>query len=244
MEEPAVVCRSIKKKYGHGVTQVTALRGIDLEVRKGELLMVVGPSGCGKTTLLSIISAILSQDSGECLVYGHNLQQESGENKTLYRGQHIGFVFQAFNLIPMLNGIENVSIPLILNGVPSKEAAERSKELLIRVGLKERIMAFPSDLSGGEQQRVAIARSCIHNPKLIVCDEPTSALDHQTGIAILELFKEIVSVQQCALIIVTHDQRIFEFADRILKMDDGKIIGEQRNGAQAFRTWSRRLEIQ
>lgn len=220
----AVICKNIVKTYGEGASKVTALKGINLEVKTGELLMLVGPSGCGKTTLISVISSILQQDSGECLIFGHDVNRFSENERTYYRGRHIGFVFQSFNLIPMLNAKENVSVPLILNGMERLEALERAEDLLIRVGLKERMDHLPNQLSGGEQQRVAISRGCIHEPQLIVCDEPTSALDHQTGEKVIDILKSLTSRKNCALIIVTHDERIFHFADRIAKLDDGRII--------------------
>ncbi|NGX55210.1 MAG: Lipoprotein-releasing system ATP-binding protein LolD [Chlamydiae bacterium] len=225
----AVQCQDIKKTYGKGGGAVQALRGVDLEVNTGELLMLVGPSGSGKTTLLSVISGILNQDSGKSLIFGENLNAMPNDKKTFFRGKNIGFVFQAFNLVPMLTATENAAIPLILRGEPLEEALNHAQEQLIRVRLGHRLNALPPNMSLGEQQRIAIARGCIHSPRLIVCDEPTSALDHETGHKVLEIFKEIALSQECALIIVTHDARIFEFADRILKMDDGRIVGEQNN---------------
>lgn len=226
---PAVVCKNLIKTYGTGEAKVIALRGVDLEVYTGELLMLVGPSGCGKTTLLSIISSILTQDSGECLVFGKDLNALQNGERTAYRGKHIGFVFQSFNLIPTLTAQENAAIPLMLNGMEKNKALKEAAEMLQNVGLGHRVAAYPRKMSGGEQQRVAIARGCIHRPNLIVCDEPTSALDHETGTKVLEIFRNIVLSRNCALIIVTHDARIFEYADRILRMDDGHIIGEEKN---------------
>lgn len=220
----AVQCQNLKKTYTVGDSTIEALRGVDLEVKIGELLMIVGPSGSGKTTLLSIISGILNQDSGQSLILGENLNAMPNDKKTHYRGKNIGFVFQAFNLVPMLTAVENAAIPLLLRGDPLGSALKHAEELLIRVRLGHRLHSLPRHMSLGEQQRIAIARGCIHSPKLIVCDEPTSALDHETGKKILEIFKEISLDQKCALIIVTHDERIFQFADRILKMDDGRII--------------------
>lgn len=225
----AVKCRDLQKTYGEKEALVYALRGVDLDVKTGELLMIVGPSGCGKTTLLSIITGILSQDSGECVVFEENINSLSVEQKTLFRKKNIGFIFQAFHLIPTLTAVENVSIPLLLNGHDEKEAFEQAKKMLTLVGLSHRMYALPSHMSGGEQQRVAICRGCIHNPHLIVCDEPTSTLDHDTGMRVLQLFREIAVEKEKALIVVTHDSRIYQFADRILKMDDGRIIGELTN---------------
>jgi putative ABC transport system ATP-binding protein len=222
-ESVAVTCRGIVKTYGTGSAKVVALRGIDLEVRTGELMMLVGPSGCGKTTLISVIAGILDQDDGECIVFDHHWKEMKQNAKTRYRGQSIGFVFQAFNLLPTLTAAENVSVPLLVNGVDRRIATEKAKELLARVGLGDRAGALPSQLSGGQQQRVAIARALIHDPKLIVCDEPTSALDHETGHKVMELLRNVAMGAGRALIIVTHDARIFEFADRMARMDDGRV---------------------
>ncbi|MEK6590435.1 MAG: ABC transporter ATP-binding protein [Nitrospinota bacterium] len=220
----AVYCSGITKTYGSGHEVVHALNGINLEIYPGELMMLVGPSGCGKTTLISIMAGILDQNDGECLVFGHNYRQMSEVAKTRYRGDTIGFVFQAYNLIPTLTAAENVAVPLLIRGMKRKEAIEKARETLNNVGLADRAKALPADLSGGQQQRVAIARSLVHDPKLIVCDEPTSALDHETGYKVMELLGFVAVCSGRSLVIVTHDARIFSFADRIARMDDGKII--------------------
>lgn len=220
----AVSCKGIKKNYIIGQTKVLALRGVDLEVKTGELLMLVGPSGCGKTTLISVIAGILNQDEGECLVFNRSLNALPEREKTALRGKTIGFVFQAYNLIPTLSVVENVSIPLLINGVEKEEALLIAKNILTEINLESYIDSMPINLSGGQQQRVAIARSLVHNPKLIVCDEPTSALDHETGIKIMQLLKNLVREKNISLIVVTHDARILDFADRIAKMDDGRVI--------------------
>ena len=224
VKKPAVVCQNVVKTYISGNSTVEALKGINLEVMPGELRMLVGPSGCGKTTLISVISGILNHDSGTCLIYGNNLKEKIEIERTEFRGKYIGFVFQSFNLIPMLTAKENVSIPLVMNGMDRLQALEIAEQFLIEVGLGDKLDILPNELSGGQQQRVAIARGCIHDPKLIVCDEPTSALDRETGEKILTLLKEFSLKKDRALIIVTHDARIFHFADRISKMDDGKIV--------------------
>jgi putative ABC transport system ATP-binding protein len=219
----AVHCAGVTKSYGTGGAQVMALRGIDLDVYAGELLMLVGPSGCGKTTLISVIAGILDQDDGDCLVFGRDVNHLGQRDKTRYRGQNIGFVFQAFNLLPTLTAAENVAIPLLINGVGRRQAIVRAQETLSRVGLAERTQALPAQLSGGQQQRVAIARALVHEPRLIVCDEPTSALDADTGHKVIELLRTVALGAERSLIIVTHDSRIFEFADRVAMMDDGRI---------------------
>ena len=222
-DEAAVRVDDVVKTYGTGDSQVVALRGVDLDVKAGELMMLVGPSGCGKTTLISVIAGILDPDGGECHVFGRDYKQMTAREKTRFRGETIGFVFQAFNLLPTLTAAENAAVPLFINGVPRKEAVERAREMLGRVGLGDRGHSLPSQLSGGQQQRVAIARALVHGPKLIVCDEPTSALDEKTGHRVMELMRELALENGRALVVVTHDARIFGFADRIAKMNDGRI---------------------
>jgi putative ABC transport system ATP-binding protein len=220
----AVLCKGVTKAYVTGATKVLALQGIDLDVRVGELLMLVGPSGCGKTTLISVIAGILDHDEGDCLVFEQNVRDMGQTQKTRYRGTHVGFVFQAFNLIPTLSVMENVAVPLLILGRSRSEAHSKAKELLTQVGLEDKFNVLPSQLSGGQQQRVAIARALVHGPKLIVCDEPTSALDADTGRMVMEILRQTALSADRALIIVTHDNRIFNFADRIARMDDGRIV--------------------
>ena len=220
----AVSCRSITKSYVTGPTKVMALRGVDLDVRMGELLMLVGPSGCGKTTLISVVAGILDHDEGECLVFQEDLRAMGQGKKTRFRGQNVGFVFQAYNLLPTLTAMENVSVPMLILGHPRSKAQAKAREILVHVGLEDRLHALPAQLSGGQQQRVAIARALVHQPRLIVCDEPTSALDADTGQKVLEVLRSTALAENRALIIVTHDNRIFNFADRIARMEDGHII--------------------
>jgi len=220
----AVTCRAVTKVYGTGPDAVHALRGVDLDVDAGELIMLVGPSGCGKTTLISVVAGILDQDQGDVHVFGNDMKGMGQRARTLYRGRTIGFVFQAFNLLPALTATENVAVPLLILGVPRKEALERAHLVLDKVGLSSRARALPSQLSGGQQQRVAIARALVHEPKLIVCDEPTSALDQETGQRVMELLRDVALAPDRALVIVTHDSRTFGFADRIARMNDGRIV--------------------
>ena len=223
-DQVAVQLQGVEKGFGAGETRVRVLRGIDLEVRKGELLMLVGPSGCGKTTLISIIAGILDADESECRVFGLDMKTMSAREKTAYRGKTIGFVFQSFNLIPALPIVENTAIPLLLGGVPRAEALERAAEMLDRVGLGKRTKSLPAQLSGGQQQRVAIARALVLEPRLIVCDEPTSALDHENGLKVMELLRGMAAEKGTTLVVVTHDARIFGHADRIAKVNDGRIV--------------------
>jgi putative ABC transport system ATP-binding protein len=186
--------------------------------------MLVGPSGCGKTTLISVLAAILDQDDGECVVLGKDLLRMGQRERARFRGETIGFVFQQFNLLPTLSAAENVAVPLLIHGTARREALERARQVLEHVGLGARTHSLPSQLSGGQQQRVAIARALVHEPQLIVCDEPTSALDHETGHNVMDLMRRVATGPDRALVVVTHDARIFEFADRIARMDDGKIL--------------------
>jgi putative ABC transport system ATP-binding protein len=223
-DELAVKCRHLIKKYGTGGQEIKALDGVDLDIPKGELMMLVGPSGCGKTTLISVVAGILNQDEGSCQVFGEELRKMSDSAKLKFRARQIGFVFQAFNLLPSLTTVENVSIPLIINGSARSEAERQARSILEKVGLGNRLSALPAQLSGGQQQRVAIARALVHSPHLIVCDEPTSALDHETGQVVMHLLKDVALSQDRSLVIVTHDARIFDFADCIATMDDGRIV--------------------
>ena len=225
----AVRCRGVTKQYGEGDSKVIALRGVDLDVNAGELLMLVGPSGCGKTTLISVIAGILDRDEGACDVFGEDFSRMRQRGRTLWRGRNIGFVFQAFNLLPTLTAAENVAVPLLILGEDYAAAVKQASEMLSFVGLGDRTRSLPSQLSGGQQQRVAIARAMVHSPRLIVCDEPTSSLDHETGHVIMRLLRTVALKEDRALVIVTHDSRIFGFADRIAKMDDGRIKGVVNN---------------
>ena len=233
LNKPAAVrCRGITRSYGAGAAKVLALRGIDLDVYRGELLMIVGPSGCGKTTLLSIISAILEPDEGQCIVLGHDLAALDREQKVKFRGDNIGFVFQLFNLLPSLTAMENVAIPLLIRGMAREQALEQAKTILDSMELGSRADALPGQLSVGQQQRVAAARSVVHNPKLIVCDEPTSSLDHKSGQEMMTILRGVAQNQDRTLIVVTHDNRILDFADRIAQMEDGRItdVSDSREG--------------
>lgn len=223
-EQPAVRCRGLSKVFGTDENQVHALRGIDLDIAHGELMMLVGPSGCGKTTLISVIAGILDGSDGLCQVLGEDLRRMNPAVRTRWRGENIGFVFQAYNLIPTLTAAENVAIPLLVRKHARSKALATAREMLNQVGLADRAHSLPAQLSGGQQQRVAIARALVHQPKLVVCDEPTSALDHQTGHQVMELLQKVSVHDNRSLVVVTHDARIFEFADRIAHIDDGYIM--------------------
>jgi putative ABC transport system ATP-binding protein len=220
----SVSCRNIVKYFGKKTEdRVYALRGVNLDVQEGELFMLVGPSGCGKTTLISVIAGILTQDEGDCVVLNKSYSKMKGRETLDFRAKNIGFIFQNFNLLPSLNIAENVAIPLIINGEAKDIAVKKATNILADVGLKGREKSFPNQLSGGQQQRVAIARALVHEPKIVVCDEPTSALDHETGEKIMQLMKDLNARKKTTFIVVTHDNRIFNYATRIAHMDDGVI---------------------
>jgi putative ABC transport system ATP-binding protein len=219
----AVQVHGVTKAFGSGDAKTMALKGVDFDARQGELLMIVGPSGCGKTTLLSVIAGTLAFESGQVNVFGNQLDTMSKSETTRFRGKNIGFIFQQFNLIPTLSCVENISVPLLINGASRTVAEKKAKEVLEVVGLKGRENERPTNLSGGQQQRVAIARSLVHEPRLIICDEPTSALDKDNGAKIMELLRDIARAPDRCVIVVSHDNRIYHFADRMTEMEDGKV---------------------
>ena len=229
----AIRMRALSKTFGKGESAVRALRGVDLEVPAGELTMLVGPSGCGKTTLISILAGLLSRDSGELEVFGQDLGALRRDRLSAWRRDNVGFIFQQFNLVPQLTVAENVSVPLVLKGESVGAAVKKANDLLATLGLEGRGKSAPLKLSGGQQQRVAIARALIHEPRLLVCDEPTSALDAELGRRVMTLIRDRSHQHDRAVVVVTHDDRIFHLADQIAHMDDGLIKNiEIRAGKQ------------
>jgi putative ABC transport system ATP-binding protein len=223
-----VSCRGVRKQFGSGEAKVDALRGVDFDTRCGELSFLVGPSGCGKTTLISIIAGLLDRSGGDLSVLGTRVDELSAGDRILFRRQNLGFIFQQYNLLPALTAAENVAVPLIAAGTPRRPAVARSKELLAELGLTNRVDALPLTLSGGQQQRVAIARALVHEPRLVVCDEPTAALDHASGDAVMHLLAANAVRPGRTVIVVTHDARVFHYADSIAHMDDGRIVSVSR----------------
>ncbi len=221
--EAAIACRGVTKEFGAGETRVQALRGIDLDLPYGELALLVGPSGCGKTTLISIIAGLLDATSGEVEVLGEPLSRMRGSGLVNFRGKNIGFVFQQYNLLPALTAAENAAVPLLIANWNRAKAVEKAREMLARVGLAGKTESLPSQLSGGQQQRVAIARALIHEPRLLVCDEPTAALDAHSGQTVMGLIREVAVQPGRAVIVVTHDSRVYHFGGRIVSMSDGLI---------------------
>ncbi len=224
IDKPAVHVKGIFKSFGDGSSRLTVLKDISLETREGEIMMLVGPSGCGKTTLISIMAGTLDADQGEVEVFGTAIHKLSKSAVTRFRAQNIGFIFQQFHLIPTLNIVQNASVPLLIQGKSTHYAEKRAREALALVGLGDRFHHRPSQLSGGQQQRVAIARALVHEPKLIICDEPTAALDAENGQIVMKLFEQVARTPGRSVVIVTHDNRIFQHADRIAQMDDGRIV--------------------
>ncbi|MDB5328685.1 MAG: Phosphonate-transporting ATPase [Phycisphaerales bacterium] len=219
----AVRTKDVAKSFHDGVAETPVLRGTQFDARLGEMMLLVGPSGCGKTTLLSIIAGTLAADAGEIEVMGQRIDQMSTAAVTKFRSTQLGFIFQQFNLIPTISVAENVSVPLLIAGMSSRKAEDRARELLTRVGLGDRANTRPGRLSGGQQQRVAIARALVHNPPLIICDEPTSALDSENGRQVMEILRSIAGDPGRCVVIVTHDNRTYRFADRMAEMEDGVI---------------------
>ncbi|MGA2402666.1 MAG: ABC transporter ATP-binding protein [Syntrophobacteraceae bacterium] len=224
MAETAVKATELEKSFGEGVARTYAIRGISFEAYFGEMLYFVGPSGSGKTTLLSMISGILKPDSGVVRVEGKDIWSLSANEIADFRLNKVGFVFQDYHLFPKLSTVENVAIPLILKKQDWGQSMKRAMEVLEVVGLTNRASLPPVKLSGGEQQRVAIARAIVSRPDILIFDEPTASLDGVTGKKILEFVKDNILNDKRCILIVTHDSRIFEFADRIIGMEDGMIV--------------------
>lgn len=227
--EIAATIRNLNKDFQVGDENVRVLHDIVADIRMGELTMLVGPSGCGKTTLISIISGILSSTSGSINLLGHDLARMTDREKVVFRRKHIGFIFQQYNLLPALTAAENAAMPLLAADTPNQEAISRAREILNQIGMSGQTEKLPRQLSGGQQQRVAIARALVHHPNLIVCDEPTAALDAKTGQGVMEILANITKDKDRAVLIVTHDNRIYHFADRILEMSDGRLIGDHKS---------------
>jgi putative ABC transport system ATP-binding protein len=228
MAEPAISVRGIVKDFGSGDTRVRALHGIDVDVFPGELTYLVGESGSGKTTLISIVAGILYPSEGSVRVFGSEIYDLSRNALVLFRLSNIGFIFQQYNLIPTLTAAENASVPLVAAGMKRIEAVDRARSTLDKLNIGQLAERLPRQMSGGQQQRVAIARALVHDPRLIVCDEPTAALDASSGRRVMDLLREVAIQPDRAVIIVTHDNRVFDLADRILEIEDGRMVGDRR----------------
>ncbi len=220
--------KNIVKELGSGAASILALKGVDLELKSGELTLLMGPSGSGKTTLLSILGCIMTATSGTLTVAGTDTAGLDAEELTVLRREHMGFIFQSYNLFPTLSALENVRIALDVRGCKGFKASSRAEEVLREVGLGTRLMNHPGNLSGGEQQRVAVARAIASSPSIILADEPTAALDSENGHAVMELLARIAHDQGRCVLAVTHDPRTLGYADRVVRIEDGLIVGEER----------------
>ena len=221
--QPAIRTRGVTRDFMAGSQAITVLHGIDVEIRAGELTYLVGESGSGKTTLISIMCGILYPTKGEVEVFGTDIYRLSDSELVAFRLRNIGFIFQQYNLIPSIDAASNAAVPLIAQGMARAEARARAVEMLAALNIADQADKLPSQLSGGQQQRVAIARALVHRPRLVVCDEPTAALDARSGRRVMDLLREVAVAPDRACIIVTHDNRIFDLADRILRLEDGSI---------------------
>lgn len=229
MTLPAVETRDLKKIYQLGKVQVPALRGMTVKFFRGEMAVIMGPSGSGKTTLLNLIGTFDRPTSGRIYIDGQDLTRMGERELTRLRREKIGFVFQFYNLIPVLTAFENVELPMLISGKPREERRRRTEELLELVGLSQRGHHRPDELSGGEQQRVAIARALANRPSIVLADEPTGDLDTKTGREVVEALRRAAKEEEVAVIVVTHDPAVAERADRVLRIRDGRIVKEVRN---------------
>jgi ABC-type lipoprotein export system ATPase subunit len=228
MTTPIVEAKRLEKIYDTGAVRVHALKGVDLAIHPGEMVSIMGPSGCGKTTLLNCLSGLDAIDGGDVLIEGVSLAAMSDRERTDYRAAHMGFVFQFYNLMPVLTAVENVELPLLVARVPAKKAREQALDALELVGLRGRAGHVPDELSGGERQRVTIARSLVNDPAIVWADEPTGDLDSENAVEITELMRHLNRERGLTFLIVTHDSNVGSSADRLVRMVDGRIVADER----------------
>jgi len=233
MTQPIVTAQHVQKTFRNGEIEVHALRGIDLEVATGEMVAVMGPSGCGKTTLLNCLSGLDDFDAGEITIEGTSLRKMNDRARTTYRAQRMGFIFQTYNLLPVITAVENVELPLLVSGIRPSEARKRATTALDQVGLADRMHHRPAELSGGQRQRVTIARALVNNPAIVWADEPTGNLDSQTAHEIVDLMRTLNRERGQTFIIVTHDAGIGDLCNRIVRMRDGAIVMDGSIGTHA-----------
>ena len=231
MDKPIILARNIHKTFRTGKIEVYALRGVDLSIAAGEMVAVMGPSGCGKTTLINCLSGLDSFDEGEVEIEGTSLRAMSDRARTSYRARRMGFVFQTFNLLPVITAVENVELPLLLSRVRPREARQRALRGLTQVGLADRAEHRPAELSGGERQRVTIARALASQPAIVWADEPTGNLDTKAATDVLTLMRDLNREQGQTFVIVTHDPHIGDLCDRVIHMQDGEIVADVRDEA-------------
>ena len=235
MNDFIIEAKTVSKTLGSGAGRVQALRGIDLRLGRGELTLLMGPSGSGKTTLLLILGCMLAPSSGSVMVCGASTSQADKEGLARIRRDHIGFVFQSYHLFPTLTAAQNVQLALDIRGERGRKARHKAREALKMVGLEQKAGARPLELSGGEQQRVAIARAIVANPSAVLADEPTGALDGDNGRTVMRILASIAHERQSAVLVVTHDPRVLPFADRIVQIEDGRLVDEQSSGPERLR---------
>ena len=227
MDTPIVEARNLVKTYDTGAVKVNALKGVDLAVAHGEMVAIMGPSGCGKTTLLNCLSGLDSIDGGDVVIEGVSLAEMSDRERTDYRAAHMGFVFQFYNLVPVLTAVENVELPLLVSRVPARTAREQALDALELVGLRARAKHVPDELSGGERQRVTIARALVNDPAIVWADEPTGDLDSENAAEITELMRHLNGERGLTFLIVTHDVSVGRKADRLVRMLDGEVVEDE-----------------
>lgn len=219
-----VCCKDVKKNFKVGNEKVEILKGITLDVKEGEFVAIIGESGSGKSTFLNILGGLMPCECGEITINENRIDKLNENKLALFRRHNVGFIFQAYNLMPQLSAIENVEMPLIFSGVSKNKRRKRALDMLKKVGLEDRVNHKPSELSGGQQQRVSIARALMNNPKVILADEPTGNLDSKTSVEILELLKELNEKYKTTFVVVTHSKVVYKYATRIIKMKDGLLV--------------------
>jgi putative ABC transport system ATP-binding protein len=242
MTDTAIAALDISKTYAQGEAAMRALDRVNVDVSRGELVLLMGPSGSGKTTLLSIMGCILRPSSGSIEILGRDVTHLSEHDLPRVRLDHLGFVFQGFNLFPTLTAEANVALALDLKGIPRREALRRSALLLEQVGLAHKRDAYPADLSGGQKQRVAIARAIAGDPPIVLADEPTAALDVHSGHAVMQLLRTLARERDRAVVIVTHDSRMLGYADRIVHLEDGRVVDAESEPELSLATSARELQ--
>ena len=234
MSEPLIKLENVWKTYLLGKVELSALRGASLEINSGDFVTIMGPSGSGKSTLLNMIGLLDIPSQGKIFVKGKDITTLSEDQLSQLRGRTIGFIFQEFNLLSNLSALENVTLPMVFQGVPEKERKEKAEELLIKVGLKDRILHQPTELSGGERQRVAIARAFANSPEMVIADEPTGNLDSTTGKMIMEILTEFHQKEKKTMVVVTHDPNIAHYSESIVNIKDGQIITNHQQAAEVL----------
>lgn len=232
MSDQIIEARGVRKVYDTGEVKVNALKGMDLQIRRGDMVSVMGPSGCGKTTLLNCLSGLDGLDGGEVLIDGDSISKMSDRKRTRFRAEKMGFIFQSYNLIPVLSGVENVELPLLVAGTKQKKARRLAENALETVGLADQASKRPAEMSGGQQQRVTVARSLVNAPAIVWGDEPTGALDSETSREIMDLLVRLNEEQQQTFVLVTHDATVAHRGHRIVRMRDGLIESDELNGRE------------